>query len=680
MTERICGTGGWAGPLPGDPDNNVILSATSVFGGIRVSWTYPTLNPHAVAHVLLYRGTSPDFNLVGSPRVVNGNIFYDQIDEGDLNIYFYWMQIVSINGTPGDVVGPASATKVAIATQMLTLLNGQLTESALYVDLQTKIDNIALNEQSIQDEIQDRLADSSAMTAAFAVFNSDLEDTNTLVMNEITERQEALLAEATSRNLLAAQLRGTYPGSDISFLTSGLLYEEKQVRASEDSALASSISILSATVESKTATYRRSNVPMLPTDPLVVGDLWIDTGSQNHCLYSEDFSQTVWTKGSNVYGPDTVVSPVDGSVLTLIAAVTANRPSQSVIREIGKSYVTSVRVKAGTSNWFRLRSNALAAWFDLSTGTVGSVNTDAAGIINEGDGIYRCWVREVQTSTWHLVEAMSVDANASATPTGTMYMGAVQVEEDVTLPGRYIKTLGTMVSTVGNNTLLMWDGINWVIVDNALLASNTAAIQSEATARATADDALASDITTLSTTVSGHTTSIQTNATSINGLSAQYTVKIDANGYVTGFGLASTPVNGTPYSEFTVVADKFSIAPVATDSGAADGSPFFHLTSPTTIGGVSVPAGTYMKSAFIHDASITNAKIGNVIQSANYAAGTAGWKIDKAGNMELNAAVFRGTIDVKSATTNARLEIKNDVIKVYDSNNNLRVRIGNLSA
>jgi len=409
---------------------------------------------------------------------------------------------------------------------------------------------------------------------------------------------------------------------------------------------ASQVTTLQTSIAGKTSTYRQAAVP---TGAAVnVGDLWIDTGSQNRCLHSEDFSQTVWTKGSNVYGPDTVVSPVDGSVLTLVAAVTALRPSQAVTRIVGKSYVTSVRVKAGTSNWFRLRSNAIATWFDLSTGTVGQNNCDAAGIINEGNGIYRCWVQEVQTSATYAVEMHSTSANNSTTAFGTMYMGAVQVEEDVTLPSRYIKTLGTMVSTVGNNTLLAWNGANWVITDNALLAANTAALEIA--------------------------------ATSIDGLEAQYTVKIDNNGYVTGYGLASTAVNGTPTSEFAVVADKFSIAPVATDNAAADGSPFFHLTASTTINGVSVPAGTYMKSAYIHNASITNAQIGNVIQSSNFVTGTSGWKLDKAGNMELNAAVFRGTIDVKSATTNARLEIKNNVIKVYDSANVLRVRIGDLTA
>ena len=52
------------------------------------------------------------------------------------------------------------------------------------------------------------------------------------------------------------------------------------------------------------------------------------------------------------------------------------------------------------------------------------------------------------------------------------------------------------------------------------------------------------------------------------GLLGQYTVKIDNNGYVSGFGLASTPVSGIPLAEFMVRADRFSIAapnsPIAT--------------------------------------------------------------------------------------------------------------------
>ncbi|MEN6400788.1 MAG: DUF1983 domain-containing protein, partial [Armatimonadia bacterium] len=47
--------------------------------------------------------------------------------------------------------------------------------------------------------------------------------------------------------------------------------------------------------------------------------------------------------------------------------------------------------------------------------------------------------------------------------------------------------------------------------------------------------------------------------TNLDTLNLQYTVKIDNYGYVSGFGLASTPVNGAPYSDFMVRADRFSI-------------------------------------------------------------------------------------------------------------------------
>lgn len=135
---------------------------------------------------------------------------------------------------------------------------------------------------------------------------------------------------------------------------------------------------------------------------------------------------------------------------------------------------------------------------------------------------------------------------------------------------------------------------------------NVAAIATEAQARADGDGAIASTVTTLQSTVSGNTTSIQTQQATIDGLSAQYTVKIDANGYVSGFGLASTAVNGAPFSEFIVKADRFAI-------GSPQGEiiPFVVQTTPTTINGESVSAGVYMDSAYIVNGTITRAKIGN---------------------------------------------------------------------
>jgi hypothetical protein len=260
-------------------------------------------------------------------------------------------------------------------------------------------------------------------------------------------------------------------------------------------------------------------------------------------------------------------------------------------------------------------------------------------------------------------------------------------------------------------------------------------------------------------------------------LYAQYTVKIDQNGHVSGFGLASETIDGTTTSAFIVRADKFAIVdPTSTSNNltttpSADVVPFqvtggavyiksamiasasitsaqiaslaankitagyinatigingakvygaelyaggtvtvnadgtFTPVNPTvSISGgnakfvagnfsvMNTATGTayspftvtdgnvYIADAFIKDAAITNAKIGSTIQSTNYSSGSAGWKLDKDGASEFNSNVtFRGTIDVASSTTGARLEITNSRIKVFDSSNNERVRIGNLS-
>lgn len=97
----------------------------------------------------------------------------------------------------------------------------------------------------------------------------------------------------------------------------------------------------------------------------------------------------------------------------------------------------------------------------------------------------------------------------------------------------------------------------------------------------------------------------------VDSLGGQYTVKIDVNGRVAGFGLANTSAvyNGGIHSEFAVRVDRFSI--VNTDSNVAT-APFIVTTTPTTNNGVSVPAGVYMTDAFIRNGAIVNAKIGNL--------------------------------------------------------------------
>ena len=181
----------------------------------------------------------------------------------------------------------------------------------------------------------------------------------------------------------------------------------------------------------------------------------------------------------------------------------------------------------------------------------------------------------------------------------------------------------------------------------------TAAVSAEQTTRAAQDEAIAKAVNGVSSTLNGSTTAIATQATSINGIQGKYSVKIDANGYVSGFGLISTANNATPTSEFVIVADKFSIAPVATNPASSDGSPFYYLTSPTTIDGVMVPSGAYMKNAYI---AALNA---NKIVAGNIAADRMTTNVMSAVNASIdNISATKMTTNVISAI-NASIEYVN---------------------
>lgn len=114
----------------------------------------------------------------------------------------------------------------------------------------------------------------------------------------------------------------------------------------------------------------------------------------------------------------------------------------------------------------------------------------------------------------------------------------------------------------------------------------------------------------LQTTVDDNTAKLQVQGKVINGVSAEYTIKLDVNGLVSGIGL----INDGNTSAIGINADYFYVG--ATENGI---KPFMVLTEPKTMNGVTYPAGTWIDvalianatigSALIQDAAITTAKI-----------------------------------------------------------------------
>jgi hypothetical protein len=171
-------------------------------------------------------------------------------------------------------------------------------------------------------------------------------------------------------------------------------------------------------------------------------------------------------------------------------------------------------------------------------------------------------------------------------------------------------------------------------------------------------------------------TSLASPIGAIPGLQGQYSVKIDNNGHIAGFGLSNTTTTAGPTSAFIVRADKFA---VINPASTADG---LGTTTPTA---ANVPffidsGTTYIKAAAIKDASITSAKIGSL--SANQiSTGTLSADRLAASSIGVNKLNLVGTgaqINLKSAASGARMVIQEDKIEVFDSSNTLRVKLGNL--
>lgn len=231
-----CGTGGWIGPKPGDPDNNVVLSAVGVAGGIQVSWTYPNNNPHAVIHTKLYRGISSNFANAVQRGIISGSVYFDSIAEEDIKRYYYWIEIVSVNGTVGDPIGPASA--VPLSQKLLTLeyLTGEIDEGVLAQSLKTKIAQLDIITRNLAQEILDRINGNAEFASALAAVYSTSGEALTYIQQEITERRDADSALITSVNALAVGMGDN----------AAALVEEVTLRTSADESLATSVGILYA--------------------------------------------------------------------------------------------------------------------------------------------------------------------------------------------------------------------------------------------------------------------------------------------------------------------------------------------------------------------------------------------------------------------------------------------------
>lgn len=142
-------------------------------------------------------------------------------------------------------------------------------------------------------------------------------------------------------------------------------------------------------------------------------------------------------------------------------------------------------------------------------------------------------------------------------------------------------------------------------------------------------------------------------------LNAMYNIKVavDSNGrqYAAGMGIGVENTPGGMQSQVLFLADRFA---VMTQAGGTVTLPFVIQNGQAII-----------RDTVIGEGTISNAKIGNFIQSNNYVANTSGWRLDKNGTFEN----YGSTPGQGSMTQN------NQKIIIRDGSGVTRVVMGKLS-
>lgn len=291
---------------------------------------------------------------------------------------------------------------------------------------------------------------------------------------------------------------------------------------------------------------------------------------------------------------------------------------------------------AGYVNWYKARSvdriGNVSPWTDYARG-MSSTDVNAITDVILDEILDSGAMKELQESAQDSAAKLNEYANS-------IIQNALANDGDVRIMrkenGKRKAEIKHAEVLIANETEARVQQVNQISAEfnenlNAGLTQVNEALANETEARVTSEDALSARIGENSAALDQKLDSWA----DVNGVGSMYTMKLGLkyNGqeYNSGMALQLTAQGNNVVSQVLFIADRFAIIRNA-ESGA--------YTLPFVVQNDQV----FMNNALIQDGSITNAKIGNVIQSNNYIAGQQGWMINKNGGSEFQNTTVRGTI------------------------------------
>ena len=653
------------------PSNSLQLTAVGILFGMRLRWVYPA-NSTDTNYTEIQMATEPNTNVSDLGKFAYPTDTHTmQGMAGNLTLFFR-ARLVDKVGNIGDWTDWVEGTTSADAKAILDLLNGQIKESQLHQDLGAKIAKISTIETGLSKEIQDRV-DAQAQEAI---------DRSDAIYQETQNRIAAVksVSDGLTQEIIDRK------NGDINTLQVISTY-----KASNDNAMAAVQSDINAVTTAQSATASKLDGVYAIVTPLTADStLWTaDSGTK---------AATAWTLQSAYATADMALSQkIDNVSSTYNDSLASVQRETKTVSDKYSALATDVNIiKAAQSgnlalvmdNYYTKATTDQIIAQKISTFKADIVDPALeqkadAGALQETSAKADRIDGQLQAASTKLdgvyakVSPLTADSNSWGADSGSKAATAWTLQSAIADSERVVSNRVDALSAELDNDIASIRTTQQALTTTSLsqavkieslgaafanadnrLGTNEAAIRTEQVARASGDQALAMQITTLSTTsselvaatadhdeyIKQNTATIQQQQYAINGLYARWSIKVDINGRISGIGFAATGDT----SDFAIRADKFYIAPP--DSEGKGDTPFIVLSTAQQVGDTIIPAGTYIKSAYIHDASIDTLKIRS--QAVSVVAAT-----------KVNLA-YGGTVSFSGSTQAVYLDAAGSMVQV----------------
>lgn len=615
----------------GLPPALAFIQATGILFGIKLDWGFPATGALDTAYTEIQ--VSPD----GTSNIAQLGLFAYPTSTHTIQglqpnlTQFYRGRLIDRIGNIGPWSDWTHATTSADATDVLELLNDQISETQLSQDLKTKIDQIETIDVQIPEIKQDIKNTKDQIAQEVRDRQAEVKATQDQISQEVKDREKAI---QQAKDGLSQQIIDGDKGV--------LEVVETVKKSSEDgiAAVQQDIKVvandLSLVAEKTDGVYAQLNPPLIGSESDLIGNDqgFAGTWSVQSAIIEGDLALSkridttvVEVDDLRAYAQQEVQARIEGDKVTVQKIDTYIASNDTALATVRESAKTAVEQSAANAE--SIKSINIALDDKVNTGALDQVKSD---------------VKEVDKKI--IAQTTRIDG--------------VYAQLNPSLIGSESELIGNEGGYAGvwseQSARIEGDLAQAKLTEqlSAQMNDNSAVFKRQLEANSSAISTTLKLTETLQTKVGENSASIETVAKSVDGVYAQQFTKFDVNGHVSGHG----SMNDGTTSTFIFNYDAIQFGtPVGVDG--VEPKPLMTLQNkPVTLpNGTVIPRGLYVDNGSF---GYINA---NRIWAENLSVITA------------NLGTFISLAD-ENKPNGARTVISGKKIEVYDDLNQVRVKLG----